>query len=224
MAIAFRAASTVTHSGTTPSLAKPAGLLQDDVMFAWFVLDRVSVTVTTLAGWTLAAGYPLDSTSGSCRSYLFYKVAGGSEPATYDWTTGDAFQADSIVAYSGVRTDAPINQNAANPLVNNSTPASPSITPTVGNCMIVAFLGADPSVTVLPISPDASPVATERVEIEEATTLTANYVEEYLQAAAAAISLDATAASGEFWVGATIALEAAGVATRLRLVFQRNNL
>lgn len=119
MAIAFIADGGYNDNGTTTVvLTKPAGVVSGNLLVAFVsVVDsNATSTVTTLAGWTLIVGPQRTTTAtGSAFNalYAFYKVAGGSEPATYTWTgvdgTGLLTGLDgNIRAYSGTATSGTI--------------------------------------------------------------------------------------------------------------------
>jgi len=122
---------TATTAGTgatadTNSLVvnKPTGTALNDVLVAAFTCN--SVTVTPPSGFTEFA-----STSNSTLfTRLYYKVAGGSEPATYTWgTSANGPIHVALTAWRGCDTADPI---ANDPATSNSTGATePVTTPTM---------------------------------------------------------------------------------------------
>lgn len=88
-----------------------AGALAGDVLLARLInRNQVGAVVTAPAGWTLLRS---DESASQLKAWVFYKVAGGAEPASYTFgitPPGSATNnvAGSISAFSGV--------NAANPI------------------------------------------------------------------------------------------------------------
>jgi hypothetical protein len=96
------------------------------------------------AGWTLL-DVAVSNAGGNGRVFVYYKLAGASEPTSYTWTINPDyyfFGSGSIVAYSGVDSSYPINQHAASATASGVTSsATPTITPNVPNTMIVSWWG-----------------------------------------------------------------------------------
>ncbi|MBA2641349.1 MAG: hypothetical protein H0U82_00295 [Actinobacteria bacterium] len=190
-------------------MTKPTGVVNDDVMAMIFTIDDSAGVVTTPSGWTYVDD--ISNGSGLFRTYIFRKVA-ASEPADYSVsytvaTTG----AGSILAYSGVSTTTPIDVYAESTPAASAAPASPSITPTGNDCMIVALFGnsnADGGDTG---TPDTSPAATERLDYSQTGALfIRHYGEDFLQGTAAAATLDLTNSLSRNWTAYTLALKPAG--------------
>jgi hypothetical protein len=95
-------ASNVGGSGTTVTLTKPSGTVSGDVLIAAMNNIGASRSVTTIpSGWTLIKE-ELVATSPAVGLWVFKKVAGGSEPASYDFVFNYDFNGSGgIVAYSG---------------------------------------------------------------------------------------------------------------------------
>jgi hypothetical protein len=95
-------ASNVGGSGTTVTLTKPSGTVSGDVLIAAMNNIGASRAVTTIpSGWALIKE-ELVATSPAVGLWVFKKVAGGSEPASYDFTFNYDFNGSGgIVAYSG---------------------------------------------------------------------------------------------------------------------------
>jgi hypothetical protein len=140
--IAFRAATTGrTNITSSLTLAKPAGVVQNDVMIA--VINSIGwpyPVQSVPAGWTLVDG--VVTNSSSWRGVVYYKVAGASEPTSYVWTIGPNayFGAGSLVAYSGADPTNPIAQHAVVARASGVTSsATPSITTSVDGAMLVSW-------------------------------------------------------------------------------------
>jgi hypothetical protein len=97
-------------------------------------------TINTPSGWTLISSA---TRSTILRVATFYKVAGGSEPASYTfdgWSSVSS--AAAVSAYSGVDNAAPLDVNGVGN-GNSSTPTAPDVTTTADNCMVIGLAGND---------------------------------------------------------------------------------
>ncbi len=73
------------NGGTSVAPAKPSGVAQYDIMFTLLQRRNDEALATVPTGWTLIGkGLPLYS-SVEYAHWLYYKVAGDSEPASYTW-------------------------------------------------------------------------------------------------------------------------------------------
>ena len=130
------------YSGTNGTLAKPAGVVSGDLMLAFLEADgNIGVADwSTLipAGWTILYQ---ELTGGTFTWWpmVAYKVAGGSEPASYAFSFNAQSGRGVIAAWSGVSAATPINVSAAqNNTASAVTTACPSVTTTSGDCMLVS--------------------------------------------------------------------------------------
>jgi MSHA biogenesis protein MshQ len=98
------------------TIARPPGTVAGDVMVAAIVVRPSSVIFTPPAGWSAQAAALQNAAGNSSRQQIFYRVAGGAEPATYTWLFDSAHTgaAGGIVSYSGVDTAAPFDAFAGN--------------------------------------------------------------------------------------------------------------
>jgi MSHA biogenesis protein MshQ len=149
----FVAASNATtgSSAATISVAKPAGIAANDLLLAQ-VRDTqgTGVTIATPAGWT-----KINQTNNSSNfgQAIYYKVATGSEPASYSWSASPADKLGaSILAFRGISTSTPINVFGGQATAGKQTSVTaPSVTTTVANTMLVALFGSDggsPAITL----------------------------------------------------------------------------
>ena len=125
-------------AGTLISLAKPAGVIESDVMIAAIGLTPSSVTLTPPSGWTLIRR---TTNAGGVSNALevYSKVATNAEPAGYTWTfSGNASAVGGIQAFSGVDTANPIDAEGGQSTPSALTHTAPSITTTVANTMLVS--------------------------------------------------------------------------------------
>ena len=102
MAISHVASTTATAaSGTTLTLNKPTGIVAGDLLIAILYVQCANQTILTPpAGWVSKG----DNTGESSitKAQVWTKIAGGSEPASYDWTSSLTIVtgSGSITAYS----------------------------------------------------------------------------------------------------------------------------
>lgn len=97
--------TTASTTGATLTVTKPTGVASGDVLTAVVAaVASTSSTSTAPSGWTKFA-----SQNTSHTAEQWYKVAGGSEPSSYDWVTSSAFaRIGSITAWRGVDNTTPI--------------------------------------------------------------------------------------------------------------------
>ncbi len=108
----LRSASSAQSAGSSSvTVSRPAGTSAGDVLVA-AVTARVdaATAVSAPSGWTLVRR---DDCSGSAQTVLaqsvYYRVAGGSEPASYTFSSPvPTGVASSVLAYTGVDTASPI--------------------------------------------------------------------------------------------------------------------
>ncbi len=124
-------------------VTRPAGTIAGDVLLAQIVVyDGTGTNVPSApAGWTLIRH---DSINGGNKltTWLYYKVAGASEPLSYNWLIAAQYGAGQMGDYRGAAA-SPIDQasgatSASNPLVA----AAPSLTPNHNNELQVYFYGS----------------------------------------------------------------------------------
>jgi hypothetical protein len=147
----INAAEANATSGTSAQVNKPTGTVENDFMMALLVSTIGSDTdgstmSSTPAGWTLEHDYVQTTTSGQ-HVYVYWKVAGASEPSSYTWTwTSFCGWVAQITTFRGVDTASPIHaEGTVNQEISNS-PMSPSITTTADNAMIWLYDITDGSV------------------------------------------------------------------------------
>lgn len=96
-------------SSSSGTCNKPTNTAENDIMFAWIGLRNTYgyVINSVPSGWTLLGS----QTANSDKYYLYYKVAGSSEPSSYTWgTSGLTKFAITIATYrGGFNTSDPID-------------------------------------------------------------------------------------------------------------------
>jgi len=134
---AFRAANSAVATGGTLTITKPTGTAANDVLIASIAVTPSSVTITPPSGWTLVRR--LDNAGPASNSLaVYYKAAGASEPTSYAWSvTGATFGVGGIQGFTGVDTASPIHLESGQSTASSLTHATPSITTTVANAMLV---------------------------------------------------------------------------------------
>jgi hypothetical protein len=218
MAVAYRDIGQNSGSGTTITVNKPSGVVDNDFLILAIVSSPSTVAAQTPSGWTLqsiVSDAPRDQ-----RLTVFTKTA-ASESSTWVVTYDSSVTTFGvIVAYSGADTTTPLNTKASAVGSSSTTQTTPSITPSVDNCKIVAIHGIDINESKYPATPDSSPAATERLEGQDTGSWQHGYVQDYDQGTAAAISLDATFSSTAViwmnWIGAVAPAVGGGTAPSLR--------
>jgi hypothetical protein len=132
-----------SDSNTTIVIQKPSGTAQNDLLITAVATDGdTSGSLSPPSGWTQidCTAYGTAVTLGAWR-----KIAGASEPASYDFTwTGGQKAYGWMMRFSGHNAANPINTSAtANQ--TSITPTSPAVTTTVPNCLILRLGAFDDS-------------------------------------------------------------------------------
>lgn len=139
MAVVHQSSATANATGTTFTITKPTGVASGDFLLAWLVSS--ATTPTAPAGWTLAAS---DGNGGQ----LYYKIAGGAEPASYSWTSGTSQTwTGGISRYTGVDATTPLDAAVQ---TSSFTLTTASVTTGSANALIVAGLWTTAGTTTPP--------------------------------------------------------------------------
>lgn len=119
---------------TDLTLTKPTGTTTDDILFALLKDASGGDPSSVPSGWTLAGS---DVLTSSVKHFLYYKVAGGSEPANYTWTwaSGTRLTGTMICYRGGFNTADPID-------VSSNTSYETSNTTCRAASMTVASIGS----------------------------------------------------------------------------------
>ena len=138
------------------TIARPPGTVAGDVMIASIVVRPSSVIITPPAGWAAQAAALQNAAGNSSRQQIFYRVAGGAEPATYSWLFDSAHTgaAGGILSYSGVDTAAPIDAYGGNLTPqggdSNLQHRALAVTTTVVDTMVISTHSLTSAVTWTP--------------------------------------------------------------------------
>mgnify|MGYP000337719593 FL=1 len=216
MPIAYRAAATVTEFGGSTSVVcnRPTGVVSGDVMVAFvFIYDNPAGAVTGVpSGWTEITQAQQFQVSRYQRAY--YKVAGGSEPASYTWTVNNLDTVNiGIVAYSGVDNATPLDATSTSSSGTSANRTATGLTTATDNAWLV--LGSTGSQ-----NPSAGPSGmTNRATWTGHTVI---YDQAITPAGATGNKVITTAADTNGWTTALIALRpasgGAGAAPQLMLM------
>ena len=136
---------------TSLTITKPTGVVAGDVMLAQIDVRGGSlVTFSTVpTGWALVTNGRINSTTILAQA-VYYKVAGGAEPASYTWGFTNGRAGGGIAAFRGVDNAAPINASSGQANASSTNIVAPSITTTVANTMLVGLFGTAQSDTITP--------------------------------------------------------------------------
>src|SRR5688572_3328177 len=183
-------------------VAKPAGTVQGDLLVVGIMLEKGSTSsITTPAGWTLIRRTD-QSTNAGMGTY--YKWAGASEPATYDFETSNSSKwAAGMSRISGAHTLSPINASNGASGTSGTSVTAPTVTTTRPNTLVLAFYTNKKHATYAPAG-----TTTERYDAPNSVEgLPSNMMATFVQATAGATgNRVATASEGEAWVGQQIAI------------------
>ena len=174
----------------------PAGTVANDVMVAAIALKSASITITPPAGWT-SLNRVNQAAGDSNAQEIFYRIAAGSEPASYTWNFSAAVfgAAGGVVTYRGVDTTTPIDVFGGNVTASATTHTATGVTATANNTMVISTHSFSSAETW---SPPAG--MTERVDIASLTVANAGGISlemnEVLQLAAGATGDKTATASG----------------------------
>ncbi len=99
------------------AIPTPAGTAPGDVLIAGVAEHEVG-QITAPAGWTLLRE---DKVEGDVWLWMWYRVAGGSEPPEHVWEVPDKRANGAILGYRGVDTASPVVASAGQGNAGNGT-------------------------------------------------------------------------------------------------------
>lgn len=115
------------NNTSTCDIAKPAGTTSGDVLVAFII--TAGAIITPPAGWTLIHNF--NHSAGNFVTNAYYRVAGGSEGASYLFTDDNASAAPlcgGIACFRGVDNTSPINAQTNAETNGTDTVDTPNIT------------------------------------------------------------------------------------------------
>jgi len=129
---------------TTVTVSVPHGTLSGDVFLAQIVIADATGTnlPTPPTGWSLIRDDNVGN-GNKITSWLYFHVAGSSEPASYSWKIAPQYAAGLMGAWRGV-SSLPIDQSSGATAAGPSpvSAAAPSLTPSNNNELQVYFYGS----------------------------------------------------------------------------------
>jgi hypothetical protein len=123
---------------TSLDMAAPTGLVPGNLMVAAVVVDgSVAGSLAAPPGWAQVNCFA--DSNDDVTLAVWWKLAGASEAATFQFTWADPQKAYGwMMRFGGVESAAPINASSSTIGTSASnTPDSPSVTTTVANAMVV---------------------------------------------------------------------------------------
>lgn len=143
----FNSRTSGSFGGGTFPVPRPTDVVQGDLMVAFLArrnaLGDDSNIVIIPSGWTLLH----HENEGIENSETYYKLAGASEPDTYNfWHNSGSLIRAEIHRFDGVDQTNPIDVStsaAHSATTLNPDPPSPSVTTTRPNCLVISFMGHD---------------------------------------------------------------------------------
>jgi hypothetical protein len=128
------------------TLGLPSGIQSGDVMLAQLLIyDGAGTNIPRApAGWSIIRHDAVNGGGNQMTSWLYYKVAGSSEPISYTWNISFQYAAGVMRAYRGASVSSPIDQSSGSTAggFNPISVAAPSLTPVTNNELQVYFYGA----------------------------------------------------------------------------------
>lgn len=116
--VAASATTAFSADQTSHVVNLPAGITAGDLLLLWFSRDNTTGAVTAPSGWTVEQG-PL---SQSDQSYLFSKIADGSEGATATVLTGNSESSTAVA----VRISGRVSHVSSSSVAGSGQYANPS--------------------------------------------------------------------------------------------------
>ena len=145
--ITFVGAGALSDSSTavtTVTVGRPSGVQSGDVLLAQIVVyDGSGSDVPTPPGGWSSIRHDTVSNGNQATSWLYYKVAGSNEPASYGWNITSNWAAGAMGAWRGA-SSSPLDNAAGATAAGNSpiSAAAPSLSPSNNNELQVYFYSA----------------------------------------------------------------------------------
>lgn len=155
--------TTATGTGTSAAPSTPTGTASGDLLVAALNTGSGSTALAPPAGWTAIVAAWTDSNDSAGATW--YKVAGGSEPASYTftWTTSGDYCC-SVKRFTAANTSTPIRTGARHdkaPATGASfTSNALSGTQATDLTVVIGQMGDDAGVTTFTVTMPGSPWTT----------------------------------------------------------------
>ena len=153
-------------------LTRPSGTISGDVLLAQIVVyDGTGTNVPTApTGWTLIRNNSVNG-GNKMTSWMYYKVAGAGEPASYSWNIAPQYAAGVMGDWRGASL-TPLDQSSgATATGNPALAAAPSLTPSNNGELQVYFYGSQSGSTSTITEPTAITSLTNDQSSKEGFTL-----------------------------------------------------
>ena len=127
------------------ALAVPSGIESGDTLVAQIlVYDGTGSDMPTAPGGWNSIRHDSISDGNQITSWLYYKVAGSNEPASYAWTLSSNYAAGAMGAWRGASSSSPIDKNSGAGATGTSpvSDSAPSLTPSGNGELQVYFYGS----------------------------------------------------------------------------------
>ncbi|HKO73924.1 MAG TPA: hypothetical protein VJU01_01285, partial [Gaiellaceae bacterium] len=141
-AVTHRNTQTGSATGATSvSVTKPTGVQANDLLVAHVMVTGNVTASIAGSGWTAVQS---GSAANAATQASFYKIAGGSEPASYSFTwTGSQAAAATVTAYYGVKSSGALDVSSTVASTNNTTTVTANgVTTTANDDIVLAFFGS----------------------------------------------------------------------------------
>jgi hypothetical protein len=136
--VSYRSAASAGVSSGNLAISKPTGTVSGDFMIASIAVRPNTATITAPSGWTLVRLLVNSNDPVGEAQAVYRLLAGGSEPSSYTWTiSANTGAVGGILTFTGVNTSTPINIENGQNTANGLTHATPSVTTTVAETMLV---------------------------------------------------------------------------------------
>jgi len=194
-------------SSATLSINVPAGTQANDVMIASVAVRPSTATIGTPSGWTLVRR--IDNASGQTNSLAVFRKVAASEPASYTWdVSGGVYAVGGIQSFSGVDTTTPIDVENGQATADAFTHATPSITTTVADTMIVTAHTFATSSTWTPPTgmTEGFDAQVQPVQAQLGQSIEGNYATQSVAGATGAKTATAAGSGGDSDIGAAAIL------------------
>lgn len=135
-------------AGSPMTCTKPVTTASGDLLLAVCVVQSssASLTITPPSGWTLIYSSSIGGTADKIHA-AYYKVAGGSEPSSYDWILANGspiYWAISVGRITGASATNPIAVASVQDNSSSANPTAASITTPTNDCLLL-FTAAEPN-------------------------------------------------------------------------------
>jgi hypothetical protein len=124
----------------TFTMNMPATRPQGDLFIAFVASDANQASFTEPGNWNVVE----EDATGPPPFAIYWWVGGPTEPSSYDVVGGTAQEwSGAIYHITGADTSSPIDAETAKSVATSNTPTAPTLTPTVNDALVIAFVCID---------------------------------------------------------------------------------